>query len=189
MELVSEAIMFAARAHDGMRRKSTQAPYILHPVEAAAIAGSMSTDQEIIAAAALHDVVEDTEVSLEQIEGLFGKRVAALVGDESEDKRVGVPPAQTWRLRKEETIEVLRRTDDIAVKIVCLGDKLSNMRSIYRDHLVLGDALWQRFNQKDPAEHGWYYRTIAECTSELKDYPAWQEYDELIKIVFERGKS
>ena len=70
MELVSEAIAFAAKAHDGMRRKKSDAPYILHPMEAAVIVGTMTDDQNLIAAAALHDVVEDTDISLISVDSL-----------------------------------------------------------------------------------------------------------------------
>jgi (p)ppGpp synthase/HD superfamily hydrolase len=79
MELVSEAIAFAVKAHDGMRRKKSDAPYILHPMEAAVIVGTMTDDQNLIAAAALHDVVEDAGVTIEEIEEKFGKRVRELV--------------------------------------------------------------------------------------------------------------
>ena len=64
MELVSEAIIFAVKAHDGMRRKKSDAPYILHPMEAAVIVGTMTDDQQLIAAAALHDVVEDAGITI-----------------------------------------------------------------------------------------------------------------------------
>ena len=69
MELVSEAIAFAVKAHDGMRRKKSDAPYILHPMEAAVIVGTMTDDQNLIAAAALHDVVEDANITIDEIEG------------------------------------------------------------------------------------------------------------------------
>ena len=69
MELVSEAIAFAVKAHDGMRRKKSEAPYILHPMEAAVIVGTMTDDQNLIAAAALHDVVEDADITIDEIEG------------------------------------------------------------------------------------------------------------------------
>ena len=85
MELVSEAIAFAVQAHDGMRRKKSESPYILHSMEAAVIVGSMSDDQNLIAAAALHDVVEDAGITIEEIETRFGKRVRELVGSETED--------------------------------------------------------------------------------------------------------
>ena len=108
MELVSEAIVFAAQAHDGMRRKKSRSPYILHPMEAAVIVGTMTDDQHLIAAAALHDVVEDAGIDMEQIEEKFGKRVRELVASETEDKRADLPPESTWRIRKEESLEVLK---------------------------------------------------------------------------------
>ena len=184
MELVSEAIAFAVKAHDGMRRKKSDAPYILHPMEAAVIVGSMTDDQNLIAAAALHDVVEDADITIEEIEEKFGKRVRELVESETEDKRADLPPASTWRIRKEESLEVLKNTDDIGVLMVWLGDKLANMRSIYRDFKVEGNAMWQRFNQKDVSEQAWYYRSIVALTKALSGTSAWLEYRTLTELVF-----
>ena len=188
MELVSEAIAFAVKAHDGMRRKKSETPYILHPMEAAVIVGTMTTDQNLIAAAALHDVVEDADVTIEEIEEKFGKRVRELVGSETEDKRADLPPADTWRIRKEESLEVLKNAEDIGVLMVWLGDKLSNMRSIYRDWKIEGDAMWQRFNQKDVKEQAWYYKTIAVLTKRIAETSAWIEYNALTEIVFGKGE-
>ena len=187
MELVSEAVAFAAKAHDGMRRKKSSVPYILHPMEAAVIVGTMTDDQHIIAAAALHDVVEDAGITIEEIEERFGKRVRDLVQSETEDKRADLPPASTWRIRKEESLSVLKTTDDIAVLMVWLGDKLANMRSFYRDWKVEGDAMWQRFNQKDAKEQAWYYRSIVALTERLSDTSAWLEYKTLTELVFGKG--
>ena len=184
MELVSEAIAFAVRAHDGMRRKKSESPYILHPMEAAVIVGSMTDDQSLIAAAALHDVVEDAGITIREIEEKFGTRVRELVEAETEDKRADLPPESTWRIRKEESLDVLKKTDDIAVLIVWIGDKLANMRSIYRDFKKEGVGMWQRFNQKDPAEQAWYYRSIAKLTERLSDTSAWLEYKTLTELVF-----
>ena len=188
MELVSEAIVFAVKAHDGMRRKKSEAPYILHPMEAAVIVGTMTDDQSLIAAAALHDVVEDAGITIEEIEEKFGKRVRELVAAETEDKRADLPPEATWRIRKEESLEVLKNTDDIAVLMVWLGDKLANMRAIYRDFKVEGDAMWQRFNQKDAKEQAWYYRSILQLTERLSDTSAWLEYKALTELVFGKGE-
>lgn len=85
--LLDKAIVFATREHEGQYRKGTKIPYILHPLEAAAIVGTMTTDDELIAGAVLHDVVEDTETTVEDIRELFGERVAQLVASESENKR------------------------------------------------------------------------------------------------------
>ena len=189
MELVSEAIAFAVKAHDGMRRKKSEAPYILHPMEAAVIVGSMTDDQSLIAAAALHDVVEDAGISLTEIEEKFGKRVKELVASETEDKRADLPPSDTWRIRKEESLTVLKNTDDIGVLTVWLGDKLANMRSIYRDFKEEGAAMWQRFNQKNADEQAWYYRSIADLTKRLSHTSAWLEYTALTEIVFKKGEN
>lgn len=187
MELVSEAIVFAVKAHDGMRRKKSESPYVLHPMEAAVIVGSMSDDQNLIAAAVLHDVVEDAGVSMEEIEAHFGKRVRQLVECETENKREELPPEETWQIRKEESLQVLKNADDPAVLIVWLGDKLANIRAIYRDWKVEGDAMWQRFHQPDPAVQAWYYTTIAELTKPLAHTAAWEEYKMLVELVFKKG--
>ena len=188
MELVSEAIAFAVRAHDGMRRKKSEAPYILHPMEAAVIVSTMTDDQNLIAAAVLHDVVEDAGITIEEIEEKFGRRVRELVESETEDKRADLPPESTWRIRKEESLAVLKNTDDIAVLMVWLGDKLANMRAIYRDFKAEGVSMWQRFNQKDVNEQAWYYRSIVKLTERLSDTSAWLEYKMLTELVFGKGE-
>ena len=188
MELVSEAIEFAVKAHDGMRRKKGETPYVLHPMEAAVIVGTMTEDQNLIAAAALHDVVEDAGITIEEIEERFGKRVRELVEAETEDKRAELPPSDTWRVRKEETLSVLRNTEDLGVLIVWLGDKLANMRAIYRDWKVEGDSIWQRFNQQDKNEQAWYYSSIVKLTERLSDTVAWMEYKTLTELVFGKGE-
>ena len=184
MDLVSEAIIFAVKAHDGMRRKQEDIPYILHPMEAAAIVGSLTSAQEVIAAAALHDVVEDAGVSIQELEERFGRRVAELVAAETENKREHLPAESTWKIRKEEAICILKGTEDPDVKILYLGDKLANMRSIYCAWKKEGQRIWKRFHQEDPAQQAWYYRTIADNTRELSDTLAWQEFHGLIQMIF-----
>lgn len=184
MEKVTKAIEFAANAHDGMVRKKDKTPYILHPLEAAVIVGTMTDNQDVISAAVLHDVVEDTGITIEEIEEKFGARVRKLVESETEDKRADLPPENTWRIRKEESLEELANCGDADVLMLWLGDKLANMRSFYRLWKNEGENMWLSFNQKDPEQQYWYYSTIAELTSPLKDYPAWQEYNKLVNIVF-----
>lgn len=185
--LLEDAVAFAAQKHAGKFRKGSKLPYIVHPMEAAAICASFTDDVEVLAAAVLHDVVEDAGVTVEELEEKFGSRVAAIVAGESEDKREDLPAAQTWKVRKLEGVEHVRNADDIGVKMVCLGDKLSNIRSIQRDFEELGDEVWQRFNQKDPAEHAWYYSTIADVLQEDPGHTeAWCEYHERVGKVFAR---
>lgn len=182
-QLLDKAICFATAAHAGQLRKGSNTPYILHPLEAATIVSTMTSDEEVIAAAILHDVVEDTDTTIDDIRELFGQRLAALVASESENKRENLPAASTWKIRKQETLDELRSAN-ADVKMITLGDKLSNIRAIHRDQEILGDELWQRFNQKDKAEHYCYYRSIADCLTELKEHPAYTEYLALVNETF-----
>ena len=156
----------------------------MHPIEAAAIASTMTTDEEMLAAAVLHDVLEDTDTTPEELERLFGARILKLVQNETEDKRKNLPPQDTWKIRKQETITFLKERASREAKILALADKLSNMRAIYRDSQLLGDELWERFNEKDKNMHAWMYRAISEALKELSEYIVWHEYNWLIEATF-----
>ena len=183
MNLLEKAIIFATEKHSGSLRKGTDIPYIMHPLEAVSIAAGMTSDLEILAAAALHDVVEDTSTTLAEIEAEFGERVALLVASDSEDKMPGIPQSESWKIRKEATIDALQSAS-FDTKIIVLADKLSNIRAIYRDSVCQGDEIWERFNQKDKQMHEWYYRTIGEHLSTLSEHVAYQEYCRLVDMVF-----
>lgn len=185
MGLLTDAMTFAIAAHGGTLRKGDGSPAILHAMEAAAVAASLTGEEEVLAAAVLHDTVEDAGADLEDIRARFGDRVAALVGAETEDKMRHLPPGQSWRARKEAAIARLKEAEDPGVAAVTLGDKLSNMRALYRSREEKGDAVWEAFHQKDPEQHHWYYRSIAEALSPLDRTAAWREYDWLIRRVFE----
>ena len=187
-KLLDDAIQFAVKAHAGVNRKGKKRPYILHPLEAMLIASGLTEDEEVLAAAVLHDTVEDTPVTREDIERSFGKRVADLVAAESENKRPELAASDTWEIRKSETIAHLK-TASREAKLICLGDKLSNIREMARDYAVLGDALWQRFSVKDKSKHAWYYRSVCdELDEEFKDARPIREYRALLEEVFgEKG--
>ncbi|MBQ7937566.1 MAG: HD domain-containing protein [Oscillospiraceae bacterium] len=182
--MIEKAMIFASKAHYGNFRKGTKIPYIVHPMEAGAIAASITDDENVIAAAILHDTLEDTSVTADEIRIEFGNEVLRLIESDSEDKRENLPPEQTWKIRKQETIDYLRCKADIKEKIIALSDKLSNIRAIYRDYNKLGDELWNRFNQKDKNEHAWYYKSFIDTLSELKDTAAYEEYCELTIKIF-----
>ena len=80
------AVVFATEAHSGQKRRGSNAPYIIHPLEVATIAATLSDDEDIMCAALLHDTVEDTEVTIEEIEENFGPHVRRLVASETENK-------------------------------------------------------------------------------------------------------
>lgn len=184
MNVLEDAIAFATVCHSGQTRKMSKTPYILHPLEVASIIATMTDDIEIMAAGVLHDTVEDCGADPKELKMRFGSRVSALVQSETEDKLSTRPPADTWKERKEESLLMLDHTKDIGVKMLWLSDKLSNMRSFYRTFLKEGNGLWQYTNQKDPAEHAWYYRTILEHLTELSDTCAYAEFSDLVAKIF-----
>ena len=187
-DLLDCAIIFAVKAHHNTERRGKGFPYIVHPMEAVEIVATMTSDQELLAAAALHDAVEDTDVTVEQLCEAFGDRVAELVHAESDqlDGQVftgAANEAETWHQRKQAAIDRLAMASHDA-KIVAMGDKLSNMRAIWRDYQMKGDELWQIFHVKDKASHEWHYRGLAASLKELEDTFAYQEFVKLIDEVF-----
>lgn len=175
--MIKRAAEFAAKAHEGAVRKGSKTPYIVHPYEAAVIVSGLSSDPEVIAAALLHDVIEDAGVTYECICEQFGVRVADLVKGESEDK------TKSWQERKQATILHLGNASR-EEKIICLGDKLSNLRSMAADLLAVGDSVWMKFREKDKKKHEWYYRGILEQLSEFEGELAYAEYIRLLQMIF-----
>lgn len=181
--LLDRAIIFAVKAHAGSERRGKGFPYIVHPMEAVEIVSTITPDQELLAAAALHDTVEDTDVTVEELRAEFGDRIASLVADESDTFQEGVSEEDSWHSRKRAAIERLARASHDA-KIVALGDKLSNMRAIARDYEAMGDKLWDIFHAKDPKDHEWHYRGLADSLRELEGTSAFREFENLINQVF-----
>ncbi|MHC1787749.1 MAG: HD domain-containing protein [Christensenellales bacterium] len=183
-EILKRAIAFAAEKHQGQVRKGTKIPYIVHPMEAAAIVATMTDDREIISAAVLHDTLEDCQgVTPAVLEVLFGARIAGLVLEESEKKQADA--AGSWTERKQATIDHLNDDEcSQAHRMLTLADKLSNLRAIHRDQRHHGEQVWQRFNQKDKAKQAWYYRSIGDALLSLEAHDAWREYAALLDSVF-----
>ena len=128
VESVMHAYEFGAAAHDGQKRKSGE-PYISHPVAVAQELADMHLDFQAITAAILHDVVEDTEASLAQIEENFGPEVAGLVDGVSKLDQI------QFRSRAEAQAESFRKMmlamiEDIRVILVKLADRLHNMQTL-----------------------------------------------------------
>jgi len=177
--LLDRAILFAVQAHAGTPRRGKGFPYVVHPMEAMVIAATMTDDQEVLAAAALHDVVEDTDVTLDELRAQFGERVACLVDTESDRFAQG----KDWRARKEESLQRLREASRDG-KIVALGDKLSNMRAIARDFTSKGEVFWDLFHIKEKSAHAWRYHALLDALSDLSDTYAYQEFEFLVNRIF-----
>lgn len=188
MNVLDKAIKFATEAHSGAFRKGTKIPYIVHPLEAAAIAATMTVDEEVIAAAVLHDIIEDTPVTKEQLIAEFNSRIAELVCADSENKREYKPASETWEIRKQETLDYIPNASRDE-QIIILSDKLSNMRSLCRDYEEFGDFIWNKFNMKDKTKQAWYYGGITWRLNKVNDTHAYWEYRRLVDKLFDDCES
>ena len=199
LEVVGRALRVAYHAHAGVVRKSGE-PYIVHPIETTAILGRMQLDADTLAAGLLHDVVEDTPVTSEDIQAEFGERVASLV--EGVTKLGQIPWAgevgdgrELAAREKEQQAESLRKmflamVDDISVVLIKLADRLHNMRTL---------GSMARHKQVRIAQQTMeIYAPLAnrlgiwQVKSELEDlafqylYP--EEYERIIRDLAERNK-
>lgn len=183
--LISKAINFAVEKHStvknpdgtiGQKRKGSNLPYIIHPIEVWQILRNNDCSVEVQVAGLLHDTLEDTNATPEEIKESFGEEILSLVLTESEDK------SKTWKERKQHTIDALAN-DSIETMQVCCADKLSNCRAQLYDYKQIGDALFDRFNkQSTPELQAWYYKSIVKALAPLK---GMKMYDELCEVVKE----
>ncbi|WP_051656439.1 HD domain-containing protein [Butyrivibrio sp. AE3004] len=185
MEKIEEAIIYATIMHQGRTRKLGEKPFILHPLEVAQILSTMTDDEDIITAGILHDIVEDTDGTLNEIEKRFGKRVADLVNSESENKYPEESRGTSWKRRKEESLLVLKNSSDIGVKMLWLADKLSNIRSLAGAYSEKGEEIWESLNQSDPEQHRWYYQSIGEIVElSLNKTGAFKEFIKHVNFIW-----
>ena len=169
--MIFDAIEFAAKAHRNHYRKGTKVPYLIHPMRVSKILIDHGCDEEMASAAVLHDTVEDTDATLDDIQSQFGPRVASLVEGLSEPDR-----SDTWENRKQHTIDHLRHAPRDVLLIAC-ADKLDNLRSMREDYAKFGEPFWDRFNRPKDKQQ-WYYRNVASVFVSRID-------DELTKELFE----
>lgn len=183
---LAKAFEFAYKAHSGVNRKQSFMPYIVHPMEASFIVQSIpDISEEAVIAAILHDVVEDTDTTIDDIEKNFGSKVAELVAQESEDKMPHLPKEESWKIRKQKFLDHLKHAS-YEEKVLCLADKLSNLKQTAYDLALRGPEIWNKFNNKDVSLQKWYYESVLESLRELESYPAYQEFALCVKFVFNK---
>lgn len=185
--IFEKACQYALIKHKNQYRKDGSI-YILHPFEVATIAGTMTNDLDVLSAAVLHDVLEDSDASLIEIKELFNDRVCKLISLETEEKYPNLSKKDSWKLRKIEAIKRLEETDDIGFKIIYLADKLSNIRSLLRDINNNGIQAFNKFNVSNIDEQAWYYYSVLDNLKELKNTSAYFELSSKLEIIFNKNK-
>ena len=152
-----DALAFAIKAHGHQARKGGDVTYVAHLLGVASLVLEAGGDEETAIAGLLHDCIEDTDTTAQEIEVAFGPRVAAIV-EACTDAHVR--PKPPWRDRKERYVAHLRsRATSTDVLVVSRADKLHNARAILHDYRDVGDKLWSRFKE-GPEQQLWYYDTL-----------------------------
>lgn len=186
--LINKAKNFAYNKHSGQTRKGKPSiPFTNHLEKVAELITLLTDDEHLIASAWLHDVVEDTDTSLDEIYYEFGDRVGHYVKLETEDKRPHLSESDSWRIRKEEQLNELQNINDKEVYLITLSDKLANLLEMKQDLEEVGPSMWGKFNNQNPKDHEWYYRSFADIfneTEELKNTEVLNLLNETIKHIW-----
>ena len=156
--MIFKAIEFATKAHSGLYRKGTKIPYITHPLNVAQILIEYECPESVVTAGILHDTLEDTQATVDDIRDAFGYEVADLVNAVSEPNK-----SDTWENRKAHTIKHLK-TASPEVLMISLADKMDNIKKIREDYEKIGNKVWERFNRPKEKQK-WYYAALADVFS------------------------
>lgn len=176
---IEYAIYYATKAHKGQRRKTEDIDMIYHPFTVGMILQKNGCSEDIVCAGILHDVVEDTSHSFEDIEKEFGKDVRNYVYDASEPDK-----SLTWEERKAHTIKHIRSAP-IGSKLIVACDKISNLEDLYECLEKYGEDTWTKFKRKKELQE-WYYTNLYESCiyGQNKEEPIFVRYYNILQKLF-----
>jgi (p)ppGpp synthase/HD superfamily hydrolase len=178
LDIWSKAVEVATVAHDLQKRKGNGMPYITHPFTVAMLLLETGCSQDVVIAGLLHDTIEDTSLSYENLRKEFGEFVAKLVKECSEHDKT-----KTWEERKQYTIHKLQRISAEGCMITC-ADKLHNIRSTVKEFQVCGDAVWNRFNRGKDKQQWYYCSLVAELGKRIPGFPLYQLLKDEVAELF-----
>jgi len=182
---IFDAIEFAVKAHSGRFRKGTNIPYIIHPLGVAKILIENGLPEEIVIAGILHDTIEDTSMTIDDIRKVFGDKVAQLVKDASEPDK-----DDTWEDRKRHTIDFLK-TASTDVVLVSLADKIDNIKAIREDYSKVGESIWSRF-KRPKEQQQWYYQALVDVFARRNENETtvslYKQFASQVQAVFGNSK-
>ena len=149
---IEKAIHFMVLAFKGQRRKNENIDKCFHSMSVGMMIRNVTETEDVVVAAILHDIINDTEYGYEEIEEMFGTLVADIVMDLSEDHS-----NTKWLDRKKEFGERMRNTEDINVINIMVADKLHNLLSDYDLYKKTGDKVW-KYSKGTKEENSWLYK-------------------------------
>lgn len=185
MNIKKLAKEFAIDAHKGQIRKSDpEKPMIIHPINVGAILEEYGFDENVVAAGYLHDVVEDTKYTKEDIEKKFGEDIASLVMGASEPDK-----SLSWEERKKHTIKETKKLDLRHKAIIC-ADKISNLEDLRIIFEIKGEYDFSAFKRGFESQK-WYYTEVYNSliTNEDSKLPMFVRLKELVDYIFNNEKN
>ena len=180
MDIKEKAKMFAIKAHMGQIRKGEpDKPMIIHPISVGQLLESFGYDDYVVAAGYLHDVVEDTKYTIEDIEKEFGKDIATLVMGASEPDK-----SLSWEDRKRHTIEETKKLP-LRNKLVICADKIDNLEDLFLKFEKSGNRDFSAFKRGEELQK-WYYTSIYESLvlGEDENLPIFERLKNILDKVF-----
>lgn len=171
--LVDTAARIAAIAHKKQTRKQDGTPYIMHPAAVALMLAKHGFSDEVVAAALVHDVLEDTDFPEDVLRSEMGEEVMAIVDAVTNEDSL------EWEAKKLKYIEAVRNGSDGA-KAVATADKIHNLRDLLRSLDQHGDTLWERFN-RGKEKKLWFEEAMLAMLKETWQHPLVGEYGSLVK--------
>lgn len=182
---IEKAIQKASLLHQNQLRKGQPFPYLSHLFSVAIILFEFTNDEDIIVAGILHDTLEDTSYTADELEKDFGLKVKEIVLGVSEEKtRDGVKI--DWLERKQKYLERLKN-DSFGSLMVCAADKIHNLMSLMNDYKIRGEEIWQNFNAVKEKKI-WYYGETLKAIREKLDNSIIGEYEKIYNEAIELFK-
>jgi (p)ppGpp synthase/HD superfamily hydrolase len=174
-ELIDRAITIASLAHSGQKRKADGSPYIAHPMRVAMMLARHRFSDAVVAAACVHDVLEDTDYGEKRLKSELGVKVVSIV------KAVTNDDSLEWKAKKLRYIASVKGGPEGAKAVAC-ADKIDNMRSFVEAYHIQGDVLWGKFNG---GKEGliWYWLELLKMLKASWKHPLLADYELILKEV------
>lgn len=171
--IIEKAATISVLAHSGQMRKFDDLPYITHPFMVALKLAKYDFPDTVIAAALVHDVIEDTDFPVEQLQAELGDEVLEIVRAVSNDDSL------PWEEKKKKYVETVRSGSDGA-KAVSVADKIHNMESLLYAYAEQGSDIWKKFN-RGKEQKLWFENEVLKMLKETWQHPLIEEYESLLR--------
>lgn len=169
---IVDAISFASVKHKDQKRKLTGEPYIAHPIEVGAYLQTMDLPISVVCAGYLHDTLEDTDATEQEISEKFGSEVLRIILSNTENKSL------SWEERKKHTIDNVKNLD-VGCFMLLLFDKFSNLYDMKKFYISYGETLWSKFN-RGKEQQKWYYENLF---NEFVQYVSAHKFNKTQRIM------